>query len=60
MNVIVALEAVLTPARRRWLYGLCLAALPLLVYFGLVDVKAAPLWLAFVVAILNVRDDEAA
>jgi len=48
----------LTPTRRRWLYGLCLAALPLLVYFGLVEAAAAPLWLAFVVALLNVNDTD--
>lgn len=46
----------LTPKRRRWLYGLCLAALPLLVMYGLVDIKAAPLWAAFVVALLNIKD----
>lgn len=48
----------LTPTVRRWLYGVCLAALPLLIYFGLVEPEASPLWLAFVVAILNVRDQE--
>jgi hypothetical protein len=47
----------LTPAVRRWIYGLAIAALPLLIYFGLVEPEAAPLWLAFVVALLNVRDD---
>ncbi len=46
----------LTPAVRRWLYSLAIAALPLLIYFGLVDPVAAPLWLAFVVALLNVND----
>lgn len=48
----------LTPAVRRWIYGLALAALPLLIYFGLVEPEAAPLWLAFVVALLNVRDEQ--
>ncbi len=46
----------LTPTVRRWLYGVCLAALPLLIYQGLVEPMAAPLWLAFVVALLNVND----
>jgi len=50
----------LTPVVRKWLYSLCLAALPLLIYFGLVELEAAPLWLAFVVALLNVNDDPAA
>lgn len=45
-----------TPSVRRWLYSLCLAALPLLIYFDLVEPQAAPLWLAFVVALLNVND----
>lgn len=49
----------LTPAVRRWIYGLCLAALPLLIHFGLVEPEAAPLWLAFVVALLNVNDQTA-
>ena len=44
----------LTPVVRRWVYGLALAALPVLVYYGLVAVEAAPLWLAFVLALLNV------
>lgn len=48
----------LTPAVRRWIYGLAIAALPLLIYFGLVEPEAAPLWLAFVVALLNVRNDQ--
>lgn len=46
----------LSPTQRRWLYGLCLAALPLLIAYGLVDPKVAPLWAAFVVALLNIRD----
>jgi hypothetical protein len=46
----------LTPAVRRWIYGLALAARPLLLHFGLVEPEAAPLWLAFVVALLNVQD----
>ncbi len=49
----------LTPAVRRWMYGLALAALPLLIMFGLVEPEAAPLWLAFVVALVNVQDDPA-
>ena len=48
----------LTPVVRRWIYGAAIAALPLLIYFNLVAPEAAPLWLAFVVAILNVNDQE--
>lgn len=46
----------LTPAVRRWLYALCLAALPLLIAYGLIDAKVAPLWGAFVIALLNVKE----
>ena len=49
----------LTPTVRRWLYSVCIAALPLLIYFGFVELQAAPLWLAFVVALLNVNDGTA-
>lgn len=48
----------LTPAVRRWIYRVALAALPVLIYFGLVELEAAPLWLAFVVALLNVNDED--
>lgn len=51
------MNAILTPTVRRWIYGLCIAALPLLIYFGVVEPEAAPLWLAFVVALLNVSDE---
>jgi len=50
-------NTVLTPTVRRWLYGLAIAALPLLIYFGLVEPEASPLWLAFVVALLNVNEE---
>jgi len=46
------MKKVFTPAVRGWIYGVELAALPLLVHYGLVDVKAAPLWLAFGLALL--------
>lgn len=46
----------LTPRVRKWLYAICLAALPLLIAYGLVDAKVAPLWAAFVVALLNVNE----
>ena len=51
------MNTILTPAVRKWLYGLCLAALPLLIYAGLVAPEASPLWLAFVVALLNVTPE---
>lgn len=48
------IKRLLTPAVRRWLYGVCLAALPLLVFYGLVSPEASPVWLALLVALLNV------
>lgn len=48
----------LTPKVRRWIYGLCLAALPLLLHYGLLDAKAVPLWGAFALALFFVSDDE--
>ena len=36
---------------RAWLYGLCIATLPLLLHYGLVDPKAAPLWAGFALAL---------
>jgi hypothetical protein len=50
-------EKYLTPTVRRWVYGLALAALPVLVYYGLVEPEASPLWGAFVLALLNVNDE---
>ena len=48
----------LTPTVRRWIYSLALAAGPVLVYYGLVEPEATPLWLAFLVALLNVNDED--
>ena len=42
----------LTPARRRWIYGISLAVVPLLVLYGIVDEQSAPLWIALVSAIV--------
>lgn len=41
-----------SPAARTYLYGIALAVLPLLVYYGLVSDEDAPLWAALVGAIL--------
>lgn len=37
---------------RLWLYGVGLAVVPLLVFYGLVSKDAAPLWLAVLAAVL--------
>lgn len=41
-----------TPAVRRWIYGVAIAALPLLIGFGVITEADAPLWAALVGAIL--------
>lgn len=46
----------LTPTVRRWVYGIGLAALPVLVFYKLVDPAASPLWLALLLALLNVEE----
>ncbi|MBU6278726.1 MAG: hypothetical protein KGN78_05725 [Actinomycetales bacterium] len=35
-----------TPKRRRWIYGISMALGPLLVFYGVVEGTAWPLWLA--------------
>lgn len=42
----------LTPTVRRYIYGVALVVVPLLIYYGLVSEEAAPLWVALVSAIL--------
>lgn len=37
---------------RKWIYGVCLAAVPLLVVYGVIDESAAPLWVAVIGAIV--------
>jgi len=54
----------LTPARRRRVYGIALAVVPLLVLYGILDEQSAPLWIALVsavvvpgLAVAHVNDD---
>lgn len=58
MAVKDSIKGALSPTARRWTYGLCLASLPLLIHFGLVEPEAAPLWAAFALALLNVQDED--
>lgn len=41
---------------RKWMYGVCIAAVPVLVYFKLLPPEASPVILPLVLAILNVSD----
>lgn len=47
----------LTPNVRRWIYGVCIAAVPVLVYLQLLPAEAAPVILPLVLAILNVKEE---
>lgn len=37
---------------RKWIYSICLAIVPLLVLYGAIDEKAAPLWVALIGAVV--------
>lgn len=52
------MNKILSPATRRWVYGVCIAAVPVLVYFKLLPPEAAPVILPLVLAVLNVTDTE--
>lgn len=41
-----------TRETRKWIYGICLAVVPLLVLYGVIDEAAAPLWIAVIGAIV--------
>ena len=43
----------LTPAVRRWAYGVITAAVPLLVIYGVIESETAPLWLALAASVLG-------
>lgn len=47
------LAAVFTPAVRRWLYGVGVAAVPLLVVYGVVNVEQGAAWVAFLGALVG-------
>ena len=37
---------------RKWIYGVCLAVVPLLVVYGVIDKSDAPLWIALIGAVV--------
>jgi hypothetical protein len=47
----------LTPVVRRYIYGVCIAAVPVLIYFKLMPAEAAPVILPLLLAILNIQDN---
>jgi|GEM_PF-4515323 len=50
------MNQLLSPTVRKYIYGICIAAVPVLVYFQLLPAEAAPVVLPLVMAILNVND----
>lgn len=47
-----------TPKVRRWIYGVCIALVPVLVYFQLLPADASPVILPLILAILNIDDPD--
>lgn len=44
---------IFTRSVRKWIYAVSAAAVPVLVYFGLLDIEASPIILPFILALLN-------
>lgn len=42
----------LSRENRKWIYAICLAAVPLLVLYGVIDEASAPLWVALIGAVV--------
>lgn len=47
-------EWLLSREGRKWLYGVAVTLIPLIVLYGVIDPQAAPLWLAVIAALLGV------
>lgn len=52
------MKKILNPTVRRYVYGVCIAAVPVLIYFKLMPAEAAPVILPLVLAILNIQDEK--
>ncbi len=48
----------ITPAVRRWTYGICIAAVPVLVYFDVLEPEALPIIAPLLLAIFNVPSED--
>ena len=48
------LDWLFSRAGRKWLYSVAVAAIPVIVLYGVIDPKDAPAWLALVAALLGV------
>lgn len=54
------MDKITSPRFRRYLYGVCIAAVPVAVYAGWLPAEASPVILPLILAILNVNDDDTA
>ncbi|MCX8559752.1 hypothetical protein OS122_02415 [Mycolicibacterium mucogenicum] len=54
------IKAIFTPQLRLGLYGVAGAALAVLVFYGMVDLRAVPVWLALAGAVLGVAGNTTA
>lgn len=52
------MNKLLAPKVRRYVYGVCIAAVPVLIYFKLLPAEAAPVILPLVLAVLNVNEPD--
>lgn len=50
----------LTEHQRRWVYGIVIAALPLLAAYGILGPDQAPMWVALAAAVLGVSSSSLA
>ena len=51
------MKKLLSPTVRKYIYGVCIAALPVAVYLQLLPLEALPVILPFILAILNVNPE---
>lgn len=52
MSALDAVKGVLTPAVRRWIYNVAIAAGPLLIAYGVLERELWASWLAVITAVL--------
>ena len=50
----------LTEKNRRWVYGIVIAALPILAAYGILGPEHAPMWVALAAAVLGVSSSSLA
>lgn len=50
----------LTEKNRRWVYGIVIAALPILAAYGILGPEQAPMWVALAAAVLGVSSSSLA